>query len=148
MLFRSASRLRLMQDGFSNPATTSLHQAFHSSSASLPVSPVLITRGCRASFTCCPSDTHLCLSLGPDFARADQALLWKPWIFSRKGFPPCSLLIPAFSLLGSPHPLPVMLPPLRMLLYQLLRVPQLRCGVSAPDIFGAGSRPVSCYALF
>ena len=50
-----------------------------------------------------------------------------------------SLLIPAFSLLSTPRLLPVPLrrpknAPLPMYYY----IPELRCCVSAPDIFGAG----------
>ena len=36
--------------------------------------------------------------LGPDLPRADQLLLWKPWIFGREDSHSLSLLIPAFSL--------------------------------------------------
>ena len=70
--------------------------------------------------TCCPSDTPLGLSLGPDLPWADEPSpgnlrLSMAWILTM-----LSLLIPAFSLLFRPHILSVMLRPLRMLLYHLL----------------------------
>ena len=61
--------------------------------------------------TCCPSATPHGLALGPDSPRADQLY---PGIL---GYPawgihtPISLLIPAFSLPGSPRPLSVALLP-------------------------------------
>ena len=59
--------------------------------------------------TCCPSATSLDLALGPDLPRADQLY---PGIlgYSAKRIPTSfSLLIPAFSLLNPPPPLPVRL---------------------------------------
>ena len=59
--------------------------------------------------TCCPSTTHFCLALGPDFPRADQLysgiLGYSAWRIPTS----ISLLIPAFSLLTAPLPLPVLL---------------------------------------
>ena len=49
-----------------------------------------------------------------------------------------SLLIPAFSLELRPPSLSLWLRPCSMLLYQSFLIPQLRCRVLAPDIFGAG----------
>ena len=59
--------------------------------------------------TCCPSDTSLDLSLGPDLPRADQ--LYPGNLGYSAGRIPTflSLLIPAFSLLNSPRILPVAL---------------------------------------
>ena len=59
--------------------------------------------------TCCPSATHPCLALGPDFPRADQ--LYPGTLGYSAGRIPTflSLLIPAFSLLIPPLPLPVQL---------------------------------------
>ena len=89
--------------------------------------------------TCCPSATSFDLALGPDFPRADQLypgnLGYSAWRIPTS----ISLLIPAFSLLTGPQLLPVLLrsdknAPLPMYHY----IPELRCCVSAPDIFGAG----------
>ena len=59
--------------------------------------------------TCCPSTTHFCLALGPDFPRADQLYSGNLGYSARRILTSVSLLIPAFSLLNAPHPLPVML---------------------------------------
>ena len=101
-----------MQDGFSNPATTSLAPGFpFPALLPFPCPRSSDNKGVQESFTCCPSDTHLCLSLSTRLTQSRSALLWKPWIFFTARIPTLlSLLIPAFSLLSSPHPLPVMLP--------------------------------------
>ncbi len=89
--------------------------------------------------TCCPSATPLGLALGPDFPRADQLYPGNLGYSAVRILTLLSLLIPAFSLLIPPLLLTgTASSVLRMLLYQPLRVPQLRCCVSAPDIFGAG----------
>ena len=77
--------------------------------------------------------------IGPDLPGADQLLPWNPQIFGRKDSHLVSLLIPAFSLfLKSTGSLTV---PLRLFKNAPLPtylIPELRCRVSAPDIFGAG----------
>ena len=79
------------------------------------------------------------LTLGPDSPRADQLypgnLGYSAWRIPTS----ISLLIPAFSLRYTPHLLTVMLrrvsnAPLPI----AYAIPELRCCVSAPDIFGAG----------
>ena len=89
--------------------------------------------------TCYPSTTSFDLALGPDLPREDQLysgnLRYSAWRILTS----ISLLIPAFSLLKSPLLLTVQLrsfknAPLPMYFY----IPQLRCRVLAPDIFGAG----------
>lgn len=106
---------------------------------SLRVPTVLTARSAGIS-TCCPSATRLRLALGPDFPRADQLysgnLGYSAWRIPTS----ISLLIPAFSLLTAPLPLPVLLlrcknAPLPLMLRMS---PWLRRRVSAPDIFGAG----------
>ena len=70
-----------------------------------------------------------------------SALLWKPWIFSRKDSH-LSLATHSgiLSSCSSTAPSGTASSVARMLLYQLLKViPQLRCRVLAPDIFGAGT---------
>ena len=59
--------------------------------------------------TCFPSTTHLCLALGPDLPRADQLYPGILGYSANRILTYFSLLIPAFSLLNSPHLLPVML---------------------------------------
>ena len=90
--------------------------------------------------TCYPSTTSFDLALGPDLPRADQ--LYSGNLRYSAGRIPTflSLLIPAFSLLIPPLLLTgTASSVLRMLLYHSLRSPRLRCCVSAPDIFGAGT---------
>ena len=104
------------------------------------VPAVLSVRG-TGIFTCCPSGTPSGLPLGPDFPRADQLY---PGIlgYSADRIPTyLSLLIPAFSLPAPPPPLPVRLPRLQECSSTgaPLCAPRLRCRVSAPDIFGAGT---------
>ena len=116
-----------------------LRRAFHSRLVlSTRVPTVLLYRGTGIS-TCCPSATSLDLALGPDLPRADQ-LYPGNLRYSAERIPTSlSLLIPAFSLRYTPQLLTVLLrcvsnAPLPM----SLDIPQLRCRVSAPDIFGAG----------
>ena len=117
-----------------------LRQSFHSW---LPfpfcVPTVLFLCGTGIS-TSCPSTTALALALGPDLPRADQLYSGNLRYSAGRILTFLSLLIPAFSLLSSPPLLTVWLhpaynAPLPMYIY----IPQLRCRVLAPDIFGAGS---------
>ena len=99
--------------------------------------------------TCCPSATTFVLALGPDLPRADQLY---PGIlgYSAERIPTSlSLLIPAFSLpytprllIGTASPHGSLSVPLRRVCNAPLPmynyIPELRCRVSAPDIFGAG----------
>ena len=117
-----------------------LYRSFHSRlMLSTCVPTVLFICGTGIS-ACCPSATALALALGPDLPRADQ--LYSGNLRYSAGRIPTflSLLIPAFSLLIPPLLLTgTASSVLRMLLYHSLRSPRLRCCVSAPDIFGAGT---------
>ena len=77
--------------------------------------------------------------LRPRLTQSRSALLWKPWIFGRKD---SHLSLATHSGILSSYPSTALYSTassvLRMLLYHSLRSPQLRCRVSAPDIFGAG----------
>ena len=89
--------------------------------------------------TCCPSATARALALGPDLPREDQLYPGNLGYSAERIPTSLSLLIPAFSLGVAPRLLPVPLrrspnAPLPMYYY----IPELRCRVSAPDIFGAG----------
>ena len=115
--------------------------------------PTVLSYLSAGIYTCCPSTTPFGLALGPDFPRADQ--LYPGYL----GYSPradqlypgylgysavriltlLSLLIPAFSLPISPPLLSVWLlrdgnAPLPITFV----IPELRCRVSAPVIFGAG----------
>ena len=117
-----------------------LYRSFHSRlMLSTCVPTVLFICGTGIS-TCYPSTTSFDLALGPDLPRADQ--LYSGNLRYSAGRIPTflSLLIPAFSLLIPPLLLTgTASSVLRMLLYHSLRSPRLRCCVSAPDIFGAGT---------
>ena len=117
-----------------------LYRSFHSRlMLSTCVPTVLFICGTGIS-TCYPSTTSFDLALGPDLPRADQ--LYPGNLRYSAGRIPTflSLLIPAFSLLIPPLLLTgTASSVLRMLLYHSLRSPRLRCCVSAPDIFGAGT---------
>ena len=90
--------------------------------------------------TCYPSTTSFDLALGPDLPRADQLYSGNLRYSAGRILTFLSLLIPAFSLLIPPLLLTgTASSVLRMLLYHSLRSPRLRCCVSAPDIFGAGT---------
>ena len=102
--------------------------------------PAFLLHGSTGISACRPSATRPRLALGPDFPRADQLysgnLGYSAWRIPTS----ISLLIPAFSLLTAPLPLPVLLlrcknAPLPLMLRMS---PWLRRRVSAPDIFGAG----------
>ena len=116
-----------------------LYRAFHSR---LPLSlrvPTVLSYCSTGISTCCPSATALALTLGPDLPRADQLYPGNLGYSAERIPTSLSLLIPAFSLRYTPQLLPVLLrcvsnAPLPM----SLDIPQLRCRVSAPDIFGAG----------
>ena len=126
--------------GFANSTPTSLAPGSHSwIPFPVCVPTVLFLCGTGIS-TCYPSTTSLDLALGPDLPRADQ--LYSGNLRYSAGRIPTflSLLIPAFSLLIPPLLLTgTASSVLRMLLYHSLRSPRLRCCVSAPDIFGAGT---------
>ena len=117
-----------------------LRRAFHSRLVLSTRVPTVLLYSSTGISTCCPSATPLGLALGPDLPRADQ--LYSGNLRYSAGRIPTflSLLIPAFSLLIPPLLLTgTASSVLRMLLYHSLRSPRLRCCVSAPDIFGAGT---------
>ena len=61
--------------------------------------------------TCCPSRTPFGLRLGPDLLRADEPSPENLRLSTAEFLAPLSLLMPAFSLLYSPHNLPIVLLP-------------------------------------
>ena len=86
-----------------------LHRVFHSRLRFPSRVPAVLLYGGAGIWTCCPSDTHFCLSLGPDLPRADQLYPGNLGYSAARIPTLLSLLIPAFSLPARPHPLPVML---------------------------------------
>ena len=139
LMFAPRHAFALYRAGFLALKLPRLHRYCHSR-LSFPsrVPAVLSARG-AGIFTCCPSDTHRCLSLGPDFPRADQLDPGNLGYSAARIPTLLSLLIPAFSLPARPQPLAVLLRPGRNAPLPMHKcIPRLRCGVSAPDIFGAG----------
>ena len=84
-------------------------RAFHSRLGLPFCVPTVLLHGSTGISTCCPSATPFGLALGPDLPRADQ--LYPGNLGYSAGRIPTflSLLIPAFSLLIPPLPLPVQL---------------------------------------
>ena len=84
-----------------------LHAALHSAPALSTYVPTVLSCCSAGIFTCCPSATLLSLALGPDLPRADQLypgnLGYSAWRIPTS----ISLLIPAFSLPGTPRLLTV-----------------------------------------
>ena len=125
--------------------------SFHSQVTLSFCFPTLLIICSTGISTCCPSTTPFGLALGPDFPRADQLypgiLGYSAWRILTS----ISLLIPAFSLLTSPRPLPV--PLLRT---KDAPLPLMVSHKSSASVlcFSPGhfrrrtSRPVSYYALF
>ena len=126
-----------------------LYRYFHSRPMlSFRVPTVLFICGTGIS-TCCPSATHFCLALGPDLPRADQLYPGNLGYSAERIPTSLSLLIPAFSLPGTPQ-----------LLTVLLRrasnapLPYLAVSCASVSCFSPGhfrrrtSRLVSYYALF
>ena len=117
-----------------------LLRSFHSRIMLSPCVPTVLLYCSTGISTCCPSDTYLYLSLGPDLPRADQLYPGNLGYSAGRILTFLSLLIPAFSLLNTPPLFSVWLrcinnAPLPIILSM---IPKLRCRVSAPDIFGAG----------
>ena len=116
-----------------------LRRAFHSRLVLSTRVPTVLSYCSTGISTCCPSATAPALALGPDLPRADQLYPGNLRYSAERILTFLSLLIPAFSLRYTPQLLPVLLrrvsnAPLPM----SSDIPQLRCRVSAPDIFGAG----------
>ena len=140
-LVRSASRYWLPR-GISPAPPPALAPGFPLPAKPPGTRPRFLLLPCSTGFsTCYPSATPSGLALGPDFPGEDQLYpgnLGHPaW-----GIPtPISLLIPAFSLPGTPPPLTGKASAHRQCSptgHTFRTTPGLRRRVSAPDIFGAG----------
>ena len=128
-----------------------LHRVFHSRFTLSPCVPTVLSCYSTGISTCCPSTTSFDLALGPDLPRADQLysgnLRYSAWRILTS----ISLLIPAFSLLNTPHLLTVMLlcvknAPLPMY-HSIHSTASVSC-FSPGHFRRRTSRLVSYYALF
>ena len=126
-----------------------LYRAFHSR---LPLSlrvPTVLLYCSTGISTCCPSATALALTLGPDSPRADQLYPGNLGYSAERIPTSLSLLIPAFSLPGTPQLLPVLLR-----CASNAPLPYLAVSCASVSCFSPGhfrrrtSRLVSYYALF
>ena len=117
-----------------------LYRSFHSRLTLSACVPTVLLQDSTGISTCYPSTTSFDLALGPDLPRADQLYSGNLRYSADRILTYLSLLIPAFSLHCSPLLLSVQLrraanAPLPITYV----IPRLRCRVSAPDIFGAGT---------
>ena len=126
--------------GFASLRYLCLHRAFLSRLVLCLRVPTVLLHGSTGISTCCPSATPFGLALGPDLPRADQLYPGNLGYSAMKILTSFSLLIPAFSLPDSPLLLIGTASACQQCssTNQLSSIPKLRCGVSAPDIFGAG----------
>ena len=88
-----------------------LHRFFLSRLVLSTCVPTVLLYSSTGISTCCPSTTSFDLALGPDLPRADQLYSGNLGYSAVRILTLLSLLIPAFSLPASPHPLPVVLRP-------------------------------------
>ena len=79
-----------------------LYRFFHSRLVLSPCVPTVLLYCSTGISTCCPSDTYLYLSLGPDLPRADQLYPGNLGYSAGRILTFLSLLIPAFSLQRTP----------------------------------------------
>ena len=126
-----------------------LRRAFRSRLALSPCVPTVLLYHSTGISTCYPSTTSFDLALGPDLPRADQLYSGNLGYSAERIPTSLSLLIPAFSLPGTPQLLPV-------LLHRASNAPLPYHTVSCASVscFSPGhfrrrtSRLVSYYALF
>ena len=114
-----------------------------------PRVPTVLTICSTGISTCCPSATSSDLALGPDLPRADQLYPGNLGYSAERIPTSLSLLIPAFSLPGTPQLLPVLLR-----CASNAPLPYLAVSCASVSCFSPGhfrrrtSRLVSYYALF
>ena len=116
---------------------------------------LLHSTGSAGISTCCPSPTTSVLGLGPDLPWVDEPSPGNLGPSTGVFLTHLSLLIPAFSLLYSPHVLPVVLLPIHNAPLPLTTsVNQYHESAASVACFSPGhlrrttTRPVSYYALF
>ena len=88
-----------------------LHRSFHSRLVLSVCVPTVLLQDSTGISTCYPSTTSFDLALGPDLPRADQLYPGNLRYSAKRILTSFSLLIPAFSLPGSPPLLTVWLHP-------------------------------------
>ena len=129
-----------LSGGFANPTPTSLAPVFPFPGHGILLRPHSSDDTWYRNFNLLSIDYAFQPRLRPRLTQSRSALLWKPWIF---GLEDSHLHLATHSgILSSEKstaPYRYCFAPFRMLLYQcILYIPELRCCVLAPDIFGAG----------
>ena len=127
-----------------------LYRYSHSRLMLSPCVPTVLLYCSTGISTCCPSDTYLYLSLGPDLPRADQLYPGILGYSADRILTYLSLLIPAFSLPRTP----LLLISTASSLWQCSPTNDICHSAASAVCFSPGhfrrraSRLVSCYALF
>ena len=126
-----------------------LYRSFHSRLTLSACVPTVLLQDSTGISTCYPSTTSFDLALGPDLPRADQLYSGNLGYSAERIPTSLSLLIPAFSLPGTPQLLPVLLrrasnAPLP---YHTVSCASVSC-FSPGHFRRRTSRLVSYYALF
>ena len=135
--------------GFPNTLLPRLHRSLHSRLALSFCVPTVLLYSSTGISTCYPSTTSFDLALGPDLPRADQLYPGNLGYSAERIPTSLSLLIPAFSLPGTPQLLPVLLR-----CASNAPLPYLAVSCASVSCFSPGhfrrrtSRLVSYYALF
>ena len=126
-----------------------LHRFLHSRLFLSFCVPTVLIYDSTGISTCCPSATLFSLALGPDLPRADQLYPGNLGYSAQRIPTSVSLLIPAFSLLISPQPLPVLLLPSKNAPLPIYIDSTASVVCFSPGHFRRrASRLVSYYALF
>ena len=126
-----------------------LPRSFHSRDVLSLCVPTVLLYSSTGISTCYPSTTSFDLALGPDLPRADQLYSGNLGYSAERIPTSLSLLIPAFSLPGTPQLLPVLLR-----CASNAPLPYLAVSCASVSCFSPGhfrrrtSRLVSYYALF
>ena len=115
-----------------------------------PCHCIINSFGSTGISTCCPSPTPFGLGLGPDLPWADEPSPGNLRLSTAEFLAPLSLLMPAFSLLCSPPPLPLWLLPAYIAplpIHSVYSQASVLC-FSPVNLRRIITRPVSYYALF
>ena len=107
--FRSTSQTRLLAAVFPSAPLFCLYASLHSALILPPCVPAVLISASAGISACCPSATSFDLALGPDLPRADQLYSGNLGYSAERILTSLSLLIPAFSLPGTPQLLSVLL---------------------------------------
>ena len=135
---------------FTTLQTLRLDRLYHQPAHAILLCQCFAPKGGTGISTSCPSPTIFVLGLGPDLPWADEPSPGNLGLSTGMFLACLSLLIPAFSLVCSPHVLSVMLQPR----IHCSSTTRLRASIASVSRLSPGhlrrttTRPVSYYALF